>query len=466
MQEVNFDGLVGPTHNYGGLSAGNIASTTHGGRVSHPRRAALQGLEKMRFVRSLGLAQGVLPPHPRPSLPFLRSVGFAGKDEDVIAEAARVDGGRLLRVASSAAAMWTANAATVAPSADSTDGRVHLVPANLVAMPHRAIEASTTHAVLSAIFRDDALFCVHPPLPAVSALADEGAANHTRLVVDGTALHIFAWGRHGFPSAPGGDAALEPPAPKVYPARQTLEASQAVARALRLPAEATLFVRQSAAGIDAGAFHTDVLAVGSGHLLLVHAHAFHDVDGVLAAIRARLGDGFRAVVASDAELPVAEAVKAYPFNSQLLSIPPDQLEGRVGAAVEGQGAMVIVAPRECAAPGAPRDYLQRVLAADVGVEAVHTFDLKQSMQNGGGPACLRLRVPLEAREQAALSARVLVDDALDAELVRFVEKHYREALAPADVADPLLWRECQTALDELTQILRLGSVYDFQRAPR
>src|SRR3954462_5743325 len=96
-REYNFDGLVGPTHNYGGLSAGNVASMTHGGEVCNLREAAVQGLEKMRFVASLGIAQGVLPPQPGPSLRTLRAHGFSGSDEQVIVRAAE-ENDQLLRL--------------------------------------------------------------------------------------------------------------------------------------------------------------------------------------------------------------------------------------------------------------------------------------------------------------------------------------------------------------------------------
>jgi len=193
MREYNFDGLVGPTHNYGGLSPGNLASAQHGGTVSHPRAAALQGLEKMRFVASLGVGQAVLPPHPRPSLKTLRALGFTGTDEELITRAAR-EAEHLLRLTSSSAAMWTANAATGAPSEDTTDGRMHLTVANLQQMFHRALEAETTHAVLRAIFADERHFALHAPLPGGGHFADEGAANHTRLVTPGhRAVHLLAW---------------------------------------------------------------------------------------------------------------------------------------------------------------------------------------------------------------------------------------------------------------------------------
>src|SRR3954468_8634508 len=199
----------------------------HAGLPANPRGAALQGIAKMRFVASLGVGQAILPPHERPSLRTLRRLGFRGSDEEVIAQASRDPElkDHLLRISSSAAAMWTANAATVVPSADARDGRLHLIPANLTAMFHRSLEAETTTRVLRAVFSDPARFEVHDPLPGAMQFADEGAANHTRLFASGhPAVHLFAWGRRQFGGAsPAGD-------PSRYPARQTREASHALAR--------------------------------------------------------------------------------------------------------------------------------------------------------------------------------------------------------------------------------------------
>lgn len=440
MREYNFDGLVGPTHNYGGLSAGNLASTTHGGQTSHPREAALQGLEKMRFVAELGVGQAVLPPHPRPSLKTLRALGFSGTDEEVISRAAR-DAEHLLRLTSSAAAMWTANAATMAPSADTADGRMHLTPANLQQMFHRAIEAEVTHSVLRAIFADERHFAVHAPLPGGGHFADEGAANHTRLVTEGRpAVHLFAWGRSAWRDIQG---------PQHFPARQTLEASHALARLHQLPPEQCLFPQQHPEGIDAGAFHTDVVAVGNGGFLMLHELAFVEHERLLETLRDKLGEGFTYVVAGRDELPVRDAVKAYPFNSQVVTLP--------------DGTMAIVAPIESRETPTARRFLERVVAEDNPVKAVHYLDVRQSMNNGGGPACLRQRIVLTDAERAAVKANVFYTPELHARLADWVRKHYRETLHARDLADPRLARETMTALDELTRILGLGSVYDFQR---
>ena len=179
MTEFNFDGIPGPTHNYSGLAQGNLASERNASQVANPREAALQGVAKMRALAARGLAQAVLPPHERPAMWALRALGFSGSDADVLAKVTR-DAPVMLAACSSAAAMWVANAATVSPSSDTTDGRVHFTPANLASHFHRALEAPTTTAVLRAIFADPGRFAVHEPLLPTPQTGDEGAANHTR----------------------------------------------------------------------------------------------------------------------------------------------------------------------------------------------------------------------------------------------------------------------------------------------
>jgi succinylarginine dihydrolase len=439
MRELQFDGLVGPTHNYGGLSPGNVASTVHGGQASNPRAAARQGLAKMRFVQRLGVVQAVLPPQDRPSVASLRRLGFTGSDEEVIASAGAGDA-FFLRICSSASAMWTANAATVAPSCDTADQRVHFTPANLQQMFHRTIEAETTTRVLRAIFRDEKRFVVHDPLPGGGQLADEGAANHTRLVTSRGSAHLFAWGRCAWGAMAG---------PKRYPARQTREASQTLARLHRVDPARCFFPQQHPEGIDAGAFHTDVLAVGNGRFLMLHELAFVEEERLVEDLRRVLGDELHVERATTHELPPESAVAAYPFNSQVLDLP--------------DGTMAIVAPEDAREDQHARAFLERVVASGGPVRAVHYIDVRQSMHNGGGPACLRLRVPLSDDEQRSLGARVLLDDELHEALCAWVDKHYRDRLVPGDLGDPELVREGMRALDELTRLLRLGTVYDFQR---
>ncbi|MCB9521547.1 MAG: N-succinylarginine dihydrolase [Myxococcales bacterium] len=436
--EACFDGLVGPTHNYAGLSRGNVASSTNAGDTSSPRAAALQGLAKMRHLASLGVAQACLPPHERPNVALLRSLGFSGDDARVVERAGRT-APHLLAAASSASAMWTANAATVSPSSDCEDGRVHLTVANLASKLHRSIEAPTTEAALRAIFADARHFAVHAALPAADH-ADEGAANHTRLAATHgePGVELFVWGR----SATGG------PGPAHFPARQAREACEAVARLHRLRADRVILAQQHPAAIDAGVFHNDVIAVGHRDLLLYHEHAFVDPDGVVAACRAALGHRLTAVCVPSHDLSLDECVATYLFNTQLV----DTAAGRV-----------LVAPAECMASPRASAVLQRWV--DGGhIARVDALDLRESMRNGGGPACLRLRVVLTDAERAAVLPTIWATPERLDWLEGWVRRHYRDSLTPADLADPRLLDETRCALDELTEQLGLGSLYEFQRA--
>lgn len=427
MREYNFDGLVGPTHHYAGLSYGNLASARHRGQAGDPKSAALQGLEKARFLAGLGVGQALLPPPLRPNLRALHRLGFSGATRDVLPRVLRV-APELLALCGSSSSMWAANAATVAPSLDTADGRVHFTPANLASMFHRSLEAETTSATLRAVFADPEHFVVHDPLPANALFADEGAANHTRLSTSRGVVHLFGWGRTA-------DASLTPSA---YPARQTREASIACARLHGLREDQLAFVQQAPAGIDAGAFHTDVLAVGNERVLLMHELAFALHTEVIEGLRARLGSELQVVLATNAELPVTDAVHAYPFNSQLVTLR--------------NGDMAIIAPEESRNTPAAHAFLERVVAEDNAVRAVHYVDVNGSMKNGGGPACLRLRVALNEEERAAIAANVFLDDALYEKVHAWIVRHYRDRVSPADLGDPDFFEENRRALEALSAI--------------
>lgn len=440
--EANFDGLPGPTHNYSGLAEGNLASEAHKLRTSNPRQAALQGLAKMKALADRGYAQAVLPPHERPDIAVLRQLGFAGDDRTVLAAAAKT-APQTLAACSSAAAMWVANAATVSPSPDTGDGRVHFTPANLVSHFHRSLETATTTRVLRAIFADQRRFVVHDALPAAMQLGDEGAANHTRFAAEAGApgVELFVYGRPGLDAGSGG--------PRRFSARQTLEASEAVARRHGLAAERVVFARQHPDAIDAGAFHNDVVAVGTGTTLFCHERAFVDQPALLATLTERVEADFAALVVPERDVSLERAVATYLFNSQLLA--------------RADGGLLLVAPAECREDASVAALLAQLTSSGGPIREFLTFDLRQSMRNGGGPACLRLRVVLGDEERAAIRARVWLDDALHRDLVEWVERHYRDRLAPADLGDPSLLEESRAALDELSRLLRLGSVFPFQR---
>ncbi|RFB05802.1 N-succinylarginine dihydrolase [Parvularcula marina] len=442
--EVNFDGLVGPTHNYGGLSMGNVASMSHGGEASNPKAAALQGLQKMRALMKLGLKQGVLPPHERPFVPALRKMGFfTGTDADVIAQAAKTDLA-LLRNMSSAAAMWTANAATVSPSADTPDKRVHFTPANLTAMAHRSIEHPLTGRVLKTYFPEETgAFAHHDAVPVMGAMGDEGAANHGRMAASHgePGAELFVYGRSAFERLGGWN----------FLPRQAGEASEAIARHHGVDDKA-VYIRQSREAIEAGAFHNDVVSVANANVLLYHEKAFESPESDFDRIRRRGDDlGFEPIFVevSEAEVPLSDAIRSYLFNSQLITLP--------------DGRMALILPGEAETTTSTRTWVEQAIAGNSPIAEAHYFDLNQSMKNGGGPACLRLRVVLTDEELGKTHAPALLDEAKISALESWVEKHYRDRMTAADLADPALLTEVRTALDELSSLLDLGPIYDFQR---
>lgn len=442
--EANFDGLVGPTHNFAGLSFGNVASRSHGGLASSPKLAALQGLEKMKALHDLGIVQGVLPPHERPHIPSLKKMGFTGKnDKEVLATAARL-APNLLATASSASSMWVANAATVSPFCDTADGKTHFTPANLISMTHRSLEPTMTSTILQTIFKGED-YVHHPPLPATGAFSDEGAANHTRFCEDygDQGVEFFVYGVSGKAPLNG---------PDKYPARQTREASEAVARSHMLDITHTVFAQQNPAAIDAGVFHNDVIAVGNRNLLFFHEDAFLDSSVLIEELNNAMSSRQMAYIeVPRAEVSLEDAVSSYLFNSQLLS--PADAKGHI-----------MLVPSECGTNKSVRCYLDELESKNPNIEKVVYYDLRQSMSNGGGPACLRLRVVMSQAQIAATEARVILDDSLMNELENWVHVHYRDRLHPDDLADPCLLQESRTALDELTSLLKLGSIYEFQRS--
>ncbi|MGM8517284.1 N-succinylarginine dihydrolase [Enterobacter asburiae] len=438
-REVNFDGLVGLTHHYAGLSFGNEASTKHRFQVSNPKLAAKQGLLKMKALADAGFPQAVIPPQERPNVAVLRQLGFSGTDEQVV-EKAGTQTPHLLSAASSASSMWVANSATVAPSADTLDGKVHLTVANLNNKFHRATEAETTERVLRAIFNHDAHFEVHQALPQVAMFGDEGAANHNRLGGDygDPGLQLFIYGREE-----GGHAA-----PTRYPARQTLAASQAVARLNQVNPSQVVFAQQNPHVIDQGVFHNDVIAVSNRQVLFCHEQAFAHQEKLLATLQERVR-GFTPIQVPTEAVSVQDAVETYLFNSQLLS--------------RDDGSMMLILPQESRDHKGVWHYLTELVKADNPIDELRVFDLRESMANGGGPACLRLRVVLTQDEMQAVNPAVMMNDTLFTRLNDWVDRYYRDRLTQADLVDPQLLREGREALDALSTILQLGSVYPFQR---
>ena len=413
LTEINFDGIVGPSHNYAGLSLGNLASTRNAGQLSQPRRAALEGLDKMRANLALGLVQGIFVPHPRPHRAWLAELGTTVEQAEPI----------LAANAMSASAMWAANAATVSPGPDTADGKCHLTVANLRTMPHRSHEWPATLAQLQVAFGSGA-FAVHGPVP--SAFGDEGAANHMRLAPahGEPGIEIFVYGVSG----------------GTFPARQHIEASKAIARRHRLNPERLIFAEQSEKAIAAGAFHNDVVAVANERVLFAHEHAFADKAAIAAACE-RLVPGFEYVEVADADVPLADAVRSYLFNAQLVT--------------PRSGETTLIVPAEARETASVWSWIERHVAGNGPIRQVEVVDVRQSMANGGGPACLRLRV---VADPATVDPRFLVDQAKLDRLGKVIERSWPEAINHAELQQPALIAEVEAARAELLQTLDLEAL--------
>jgi len=441
-QEVNFDGLVGATHNYAGLSYGNVASAKHKGQVANPREGALQGLDKMQHLQALGMVQGVLPPHDRPHISTLRSLGFAGTDAEILTAAYRANPALVANVSSSAT-MWTANAATITPSPDARDGRTHFTPANLAAMYHRSLEAATTARVLKAMFPEGERFAHHAPVPGGVHMGDEGAANHNRFCSEygEKGVSLFVYGRGAFENAKD----------LTYPGRQTHESCHSIFAQHGVAFDKMLLERQNPKAINAGAFHNDVVAVCNKTVFFFHEDAFMDSKALCTNIQKAMGGtAMQFIEVSNQDVPLADAVTSYMFNSQLISVP-------------GREGMTLILPTEVEETPSTKAYIDTVLAGSGPIKHAEYMDVRQSMRNGGGPACLRLRVVMSDEDIKAMTSHSIITEGLLASLRTWVEKHYRDRVAPEDLGDMMLMEENFTALDELTQLLNIGSVYDFQR---
>lgn len=401
LVEINFDGIIGPSHNYAGLSLGNIASSSNAGAASQPRAAALQGVEKMRANLRLGLAQGFFMPLDRPNNAWLAGLAADMANAEPHIRAA----------AFSASAMWAANAATVSPAPDTADGRCHLSAANLLTMAHRSHEWHGTLAQLKIAFADPRHFAVHPAVP--PPYGDEGAANFMRLCPShGEAgIEIFVYGKAGGP----------------FPARQHIESSKAIARAHQLDPARTLFVQQSEIAIAAGAFHNDVVAVANERVLFTHEQAFEYPEETYAQIRTLMPDAEIVVVPAN-RVSLADAIQSYLFNAQLVTLP--------------DSGMALILPSEAQANANVWGWLSEMVAGNGPIRELVPVDVRQSMANGGGPACLRLRV---VADPASVDARFIADETKLDRIAAVISEYWPESISPEQLGDPALVTQVQTA---------------------
>ena len=438
-REWQFDGLVGPTHNYAGLAVGNLAAASNAGQVSNPRQAALQGLDKMWYVHNLGMKQAFFPPQYRPQLSALQQLGFEGTRSQILSGAFERAPWALAAVYSSSF-MWAANAATIAPSPDTGDATMHLTPANLISHFHRAMEPAWNYKMLTNIFRNAKLFNIHNQIFPAPELGDEGAANHMRIC-----LKNFEVGTHIFVYGNSHDKTLQA---SKYPARQKLQSFQAIARLHQLDAAKCVFLQQSPQVVDQGVFHNDVIAMNTTSRMIVHAEAFIPEHQVRLREICELSGYVKYREVTSRELSVQDAVATYLFNSQLLELP--------------DGTFALVAPTECRDHAASHRVVEALMDESV-LDSVHYLDVRESMRNGGGPACLRLRIVMNPEQESAIHPGVILTPERYAQLKAWVGTHYRDRLTFDDLRDPAFVDELNVAYLALESILGIPGLYDDAR---
>ncbi len=444
--EVNIDSLPGPTHHFGGLGVGNLASLEHRGKASSPRAAALQSLDKAQRVSDTGTPQFLWLPPVRPNLNLLRMVGFEGSESEVVARAGE-ESPELLSAAFSGAFLWTANAGTITSAMDSSDQRYHFTPANLISSLHRFTETAERGVAMQNMFSSQSSqrassqirssLVSHSALPCIVPLRDEGAANHMRLsdATGNNAINVFVYGAEAFERS------------KFLP-RQTLQCCQAIARQHRLAPENTFFVAQKPEAIAAGAFHNDVVATSHYGFLLFHEDAFEDVGESLTPIV----DRYQALTkrrltlreVKSSELPLEDAVSSYLFNSQI-----------VGTADN----MTIFCPQQCKTVQAASAVVDSLLHdGDNPIRRAEFVELDQSMAGGGGPACVRLRVPITRElEQAGWGDNYRLTPQRSEALRLAIEAHYPMRLTLSELGSGDFIAEAHRAREAVYAAMGLSS---------
>jgi succinylarginine dihydrolase len=291
-------------------------------------------------------------------------------------------------------------------------------------MPHRSHEWPATLAQLRLAFADGNAFAVHLPVPGV--FGDEGAANHMRLApsYEQPGIELFVHGRTGGP----------------FPARQHIEASRAIARFHKLDPSRTIFVEQSPEAIAAGAFHNDVVAVANERVLFAHEKAFADRDSVIAECE-RLLPGFELVEVSEKDVPLQDAITSYLFNGQLVS-PPD-------------GEMTLIVPSESRETPRVWAWIEKHVAGNGPIRRVEVVDVRQSMANGGGPACLRLRA---VAAPSAVDPRFLVDNDKLERIAELVERRWPSEIHNEELKSAALVGEIEEARAALLELLDLAEL--------
>ncbi len=410
-KQIFVDGIIGPTYHYGGMAVGNVLSQAHKHQESYPKKAALEGLEKMNQVRQLGCLQYVLPPLCKDVDRLLSLWGYEQGDMTSRLKALGYAHPYYLSALFSGASAWVANSCHITPSCDALDGICHITPANLVSCFHRHLDVDGYRDFLHQLFLNDELFQIYDPLPVV--YTDEGMANTIRLSGGnelGLYLHVYG-------------KTLSQRFTRTFPARQTKEAFDRICYTHKR--QDSMDIQQSPFAIDAGVFHNDVIAFGSHNLLVLHEHAFDNQVDVLNSItdryQSKYGEPLHVYEVSNEVLSLDEAVHTYFFNSQLILVEKNTFH--------------LLIPSRAMSHSGVKKSLKRLSKLKGLSITVHEVSCEESIKNGGGPACLRFFSVLNKAEHKAINSKFLLTDEMYEQWFQFIQTHYPDTLSFDDLKD-------------------------------
>ena len=428
--EVYFETLPGMTHCYED-------------EIANPKEAALQLLNKMKFLDSLGIKQVVLPPQEHPYMPLLKRIGFEGTTKDKLTSLKKAAPWLIPQICMSS----NHRNATVCPSIDSANSHLHFTPANQASSFMRSQDTEPTNRLLKALFKNPVFFEIHPPLPAVEFFYDEGAKNHFRFCKNygSPGVQLFTFGKSYQPS-------LTPlPFPEKIAARQSKEASEAITRLHRTYPGHNVFAFQNPNAIDLGTSHSDLLAISNQNLLLIHSRALWKQSDIIKQLKKLVADvsgtELTVIEITEKQLALKAALESHFFNSQIITL--------------SDNSMTLISSNTC--KEFESGFLKEILEDnDNPIGSIHFVDLSEINKKGGGPASTCLQVVMNASELSEISESVFFRESLYHQLVDHVNKSYPTSLSITDLSDPNLYLKFMDSLNEICHILNLKGIYSFQ----
>jgi succinylarginine dihydrolase len=151
--------------------------------------------------------------------------------------------------------------------------------------------------------------------------------------------------------------------------------------------------------------------------------------------------GFEYVEVAAADVPLEDAIRSYLFNAQLVTL--------------SDGEMALIVPGEARETPSVWGWIERHLAGNGPIRRVEVVDVRQSMANGGGPACLRLRV---VADPASVDPRFLVDSDRIDRIAEVVARTWPDEIDHRDLQSAALIADIERARAALLETLGLQAL--------